>query len=104
MANIALHLGSAGLTIVLFVAAMLLAIEDNDAWGKFFVLGVYLGTWNAIYAVTRRAASLLVKYVKDPTSAAMAVLFAYGGALVLSALITWFVASRLITFVGVPLQ
>ena len=46
MANIALHLGSASLTIVLFVGAILLATADHVAWGKFFVIGVYLGTWN----------------------------------------------------------
>ena len=60
MANIALHLGSAGLTIVLFVGATLLAMEDNAAWEKFFAIGMYLGTWNTIHAVTRRAAALLI--------------------------------------------
>ena len=102
MANIALHLGSAGLTIVLFVAAMLLAMEGNDAWGKFFVIGVYLGTWNTVHAVTRRVASLLVDSSSD-REVQVVTLFVYGVGFVISAGITWLVASRLINFVGVPL-
>lgn len=102
MANIALHIGSAGLTIVLFVGAILLAIEDNDAWGKFFVIGVYLGTWNTIYAVARSVASLLVDSVDD-SDVPIAALLSYGTGIVLSAIFTLVVASRLIRFVGVPL-
>ena len=101
MANIALHLGSAGLTIVLFVGAMLLAMKDNDAWGKFFVIGIYLTTWNTVHAVIRRAASLLVECFDDGDAPAM-ILLAYGIGFVLSAIITWRVASWLIKFVGVP--
>ena len=100
MANIALHLGSAGLTIVLFVGAMLLAIEDNDAWGKFFVIGVYLGTWNTVHAVTGRAVSLVVNSYDD-RDVAVVVIVAYFVGFVLSAVMTWLVASRLINFVGV---
>jgi len=102
MANIALHLGSTGLAIVLFVGAMLLAIEDNGAWGKFFVIGVYLGTWNTVYAVARRVASLLVEFAND-SDVVSATILAYGAGFILSAGITWFVASRLIKFVGVPI-
>ena len=101
MANIALHLGSAGLTIVLFVGAMLLAIEGNDAWARFFAIGVYLGTWNTVHAVTRRAVSLLVDS-SDDRDVAVVTIVAYVVGFVLSAGITWFVASRLIKFVGVP--
>ena len=101
MANIALNLGSAGLTIALFVGAMLLAMEGNDAWGKFFVIGTYLATWNTVHAAIRRAASLLVDSVDDRDAPAT-ILMAYGASFVLSAGITWMVASRLIKFVGVP--
>ena len=100
MANIALHLGSAGLTIVLFVGATLLATEDNEAWEKFFAIGVYLGTWNTVHAVTRRAASLLVDSSDDRDVLGMTLL-AYSVGFILSAVITWFVASRLLKFVGV---
>ena len=100
MANIALHLGSAGLTIVLFVGATPLAMEDNAAWEKFFVIGVYLGTWNTVHAVTRRAASLLVDASSDQ-DVQIVTLFAYSGGFVLSAFFTWLIASRLINFVGV---
>ena len=101
MANVALHLGSAGLTIVLFVGAMFLAIEDNDAWGKFFAIGVYVGTWNTVHAVIRRAASLLVDFPesRDVPVITMAV---YSVGFLVSALITLVVASQLIKFVGVP--
>ena len=101
MANIAVYLGSAGLTIVLFVGAMLLAIEDNDAWGKFFAIGVYLGTWNTVHAAVRRVASLLVDSSSDSDVAVVAIL-AYGAGFVISAGITWLVASQLNKFVGVP--
>ena len=100
MANIALHLGSAGLTIVLFIGAMLLAIEDNDAWEKFFVIGVYLGTWNTVHAVTRRAVSLLIDFCDDRDAASVTIV-AHGIGFTLSAGITWLIASRLIKFVGV---
>lgn len=100
MANIALHLGSAGLTIVLFVGATLLAMEDNAAWEKFFVIGIYLGTWNTIHAVTRSAASLLVDASSD-REVQFVTVFAYGGGFLLSAFFTWLVASQLIKFVGV---
>ena len=102
MANIALHLGSAGLTIVLFVGAMLLAIEDHGSWGKFFAIGVYLGTWNTIHAVTRRAVSLIVD-MSDERETAVVALFAYPIGLFFSAGATWLVASQLIKFVDVPL-
>ena len=100
MANIALHLGSAGLTIVLFVGATFLAIENNAAWEKFFVIGVYLGTWNTVHAVTRRAASLLVES-SDDRDVALVTVVAYGVGFLLSSGITWLVASQLIKFVGV---
>ena len=102
MANIILRLGSAGLTIVLFVGAMLLAIDGNDAWGKFFAIGVYLVTWRTVYGVTYRAASLLIDY-SDDRDATVMILLAYGAGFVLSAIITWQVASRLIRFLGVPI-
>ena len=102
MANIALHLGSAGLTIALFVGAVLLAMEGNDAWGKFFVIGIYLATWNTVHAVTRRAASLLIER-SDGRYAIGNILMVYGAGFLLSAGITWTVASRLIKFVGAPL-
>ena len=101
MANIVLRLGSAGLTIVLLVGAAVFAIEDNDAWEKFFVIGVYLGTWNMVHVATRHVASLLVDSSsarRDPTVA----IVVYGTGFVLSAGITLVVASRFIKFVGVP--
>ena len=99
MANIALHLGFAGLTIVLFVGATLLAMENNDAWEKFFAIGVYLGTWNTVHAVTRWAASLLVD--SQSKRDVLGTILTYVASFVLSAFITWLVASRLIKFVGV---
>ena len=102
MANIALHLGSAGLTIALFVGAVLLAMEGNDAWGKFFVIGTYLATWNTVHAVTSRVASLLIERF-DGRYAVGNILVVYAVGFPLSAFITWLVASRLIKFVGVPI-
>ena len=100
MANIALHLGSAGLTIVLFVGAVLLAMEDHAAWEKFFVTGVYLGTWNTIHGVTRRAVSLIVDSASERDVAVVAI-FTVGAGFLLSMFFTWLVASQLIKFVGV---
>ncbi len=99
MANIALHLGSAGLTIVLFVGATLLAMEDNAAWEKFFAIGMYLGTWNTIHAVTRRAAALLID--SHSKRDVLGTVLTYAAGFALSAFITWLVASGLIKFVGV---
>ena len=100
MVNIALNLGSAGLAVILFVGAMLLAMEGNDAWGKFFVIGTYLATWNTVHAVTSRLASSLIERFYDH-DAATKILLTYGVGIPLSAFITWQVASRLIKFVGV---
>lgn len=100
MANIALHLGSAGLAIVLFVGAMLLAMEENDVWRKFFVIGVYLTTWNIVHAVTRRATLLLEHYCQSMNEA-LVIMGVYALGFILSSGITILVASRLIKFVGV---
>lgn len=102
MANIILRLGSATLPIALFVGAMFLALEGNDAWGKFFVIGIYLATWNTVHAVTSRAVSLLIERYNGRDASVM-IFLAYGIGFVLSAIITWQVASRLIRFVGVPI-
>ena len=101
MANIALHLGSAGLAIVLFVGAMLLAMEDNDAWRKFFVIGVYLTTWNIVHAVTRRATLRLLEHYCQSMNDPLAILATYALGFVVSSSITFLVASQLIKFVGV---
>ena len=100
MANIALHLGSAGLAIVLFVGAMLLAMEDKDAWRKFFVIGVYLTTWNIVHAVTRQATSLLEQYCQSRNDA-LVIMGVHTLGFAVSSVITMFVASQLIKFVGV---
>ena len=102
MVNIALNLGSTGLAVILFVGAMLLAMEGNDAWGKFFVIGTYLATWNTAHAITSRVASSLTERF-DGRYATENTLAVYGLGFLLSVGITWAVASWLIKLVGVPI-
>ena len=68
MANFAIYLGAAGLTVALFVGAVLLALDDNPVWPLFFKLGTYLGTWNVVWAVFRTCISRIVAGLAEDVS------------------------------------
>ena len=99
MANFAIYLGAAGLTVSLFVGAVLLALDENPVWPLFFHLGTYLGTWNVIWAVFRACISRITAGLPEDISfmeGATIVVVSYVAAFAVSILIAKMVASWLL--------
>ena len=92
MVNVALQLGSIGLTLGLFGISLLLLLNDNPMWGRFFVPAVYLATWNVVWGLARGVASRLMYAVEDSWQASeyvVGTLIVYAGAFGFSTLVTW---------------
>ena len=94
MVNVALQLGSIGLTLGLFGISLLLLLDDNPVWGRFFVLGVYVATWNVAWGVARTVASRVMHGVNESRHVSdyvLGTLMVYAAAFLFSALATWLV-------------
>lgn len=105
MVNVAVHLGSVGLTIVLFLISLALLIDDNDMWNKFFILGAYLATWSTLWGVVRSVASQIMEAVRtsdDAIEYVLATLGVYGAAIFLSFLLTWWIGGWILGVVSDP--
>ena len=65
MVNIAVHLGSVSLAIVLLVASVALLLDNSPMWHRFFAFGVYMATWSAAWGVIRSVASQVMDAVRS---------------------------------------
>ena len=105
MVNLAVHLGSVGLTISLFIISLALLLDDNATWQRFFVFGVYLATWSTVWGVIRSVAAQLMDVVRESRSAAdhlWGTLLVYVLAIVVSFLVTWAVGGWVLDVVSDP--
>ena len=103
MVNVAIHLGSVGLTIVLFLISLVLLLDDSGMWNRFFVLGVYIATWSTLWGVVRGVASQVIEAVrtsKDAEEYIWGTLIVYGVAIPLSFLLTWWIGAWILGVVS----
>ena len=105
MVNLAVHLGSVGLTLSLFIISFALLLDDNATWQSFFVFGVYLTTWNTVWGVVRSITGQLMEAVRKAQSATdylLGTLSVYAVAIGISVLVTWAVGGWLLGAISDP--
>lgn len=100
MGNLILNVGSLGSLIVLFICAAYLHSQGHQEWTKFFNVGVFFGTWGALWTICYYGVQhYLSVRIREYRGSSSDVVTAYAVSLLVCALGTLFGGVLILRFV-----